>query len=131
MRTGEIWHLHIGGEVIRTTAEHPFWVMGKGWTETNQLQAGDLLASHEGQWTRVEEVFNTGEWERVYNLGVGECHTYFVGCKDWGFSVWCHNAGPNGCFVRLAAGKSQSIVNRGGRFADLDASTKRFFGPEG
>ena len=32
-RTGRILHLHFpGGELIRTTPEHPFWVEGKEWT---------------------------------------------------------------------------------------------------
>jgi hypothetical protein len=30
VRTGRIWHLHAGGQVIRTTGEHPFYVVGKG-----------------------------------------------------------------------------------------------------
>jgi hypothetical protein len=28
----------------------------------------------------------------VYNVRVAECHTYFVGCPEWGFSAWAHNA---------------------------------------
>jgi hypothetical protein len=27
----------------------------------------------------------------VYNLEVEDCHTYFVGCEEWGFSVWVDN----------------------------------------
>ncbi len=91
VRTGEIWHLHVGSEVIRTTAEHPFWVKEKGWVATNELQQGDLLASQDGQWILVEEVFNTGIWERVYNLRIGEFQTYFVGSGNWTFCVWAHN----------------------------------------
>ena len=30
VRTGRILHLHVGGQVIRTTAEHPFFVDGIG-----------------------------------------------------------------------------------------------------
>jgi hypothetical protein len=29
---------------------------------------------------------------KVYNLRVADWHTYFVGCDEWGFSVWAHNA---------------------------------------
>ena len=29
----------------------------------------------------------------VYNLRIADYHTYFVGSRDWGFSVWAHNAG--------------------------------------
>ena len=27
----------------------------------------------------------------MYNVEVEEFHTYFVGCDEWGFSVWAHN----------------------------------------
>lgn len=33
-----------------------------------------------------------GEVSTVYNLEVEGFHTYFVGCREWGFSVWAHNA---------------------------------------
>jgi hypothetical protein len=31
----------------------------------------------------------------VYNVRVADFHTYFVGCDEWGFSVWAHNS----CYV--------------------------------
>jgi hypothetical protein len=37
-------------------------------------------------------VSDRGEVVTVYNLSVGEYHTYFVGSSAWGFSVWAHNA---------------------------------------
>lgn len=37
-------------------------------------------------------MFDTGCWETVYNFRVADWHTYFVGCDEWGFSVWAHNA---------------------------------------
>jgi hypothetical protein len=88
---GRILHVHAGAEVIRTTAMHPFWVIGKGWTEAERLQPGDRLASHDGQTAIVREVYNTGETETVYNLRIADYHTYFVGGPEWGFSVWAHN----------------------------------------
>src|SRR5262249_38908229 len=51
-----------------------------------------LLGGHDGQWSAVEELFDTREFEPVYNLRVAEYHTYFVGSRGWGFSVWAHNA---------------------------------------
>jgi hypothetical protein len=39
----------------------------------------------------VEEVFDTGQYETVYNVRIADYHTYFVGGEDWGFSVWAHN----------------------------------------
>jgi hypothetical protein len=86
-----LWHVHVGGQVIRTTDEHPFWVLGKGWVGARHLQAGDLLVGRDGDKTPVEEVYETGEIECVHNFRVGEHHTYFVGGADWGFNVWAHN----------------------------------------
>ncbi len=87
-RTARVLHLHVGGEVIRTSAEHPFWIHGRGWLPASQLGAGDLLVSHDGQVKPVEDVLDTGEYETVYNVRVAEFHTYFVGGQAWGFSVW-------------------------------------------
>lgn len=91
VRTGRILHLHIEKQVIRTTAEHPFYVQERGWQAAAALQAGDLLLSHDGRWIAVEEVLDTEEYETVYNLRIADFHTYFVGCGEWGFSVWAHN----------------------------------------
>jgi len=88
----DIWHVHLGGRVIRTTSEHPFWVKGAGWVEAQQLEPGDMLLGLDGRETAVEEVFDTGARETVYNFRVADDHTYFVGSREWGFSVWAHNA---------------------------------------
>jgi hypothetical protein len=37
-------------------------------------------------------VFDTGEWEQVYNIRVAAYHTYFVGSEEWGWVGWAHNA---------------------------------------
>jgi hypothetical protein len=86
-----ILHLHAGGQVLRTTALHPFWVEGKGWTEAERLKPGDRLGSHDGKGVVVRELYDTGETETVYNLRIADYHTYFVGCPAWGWSVWAHN----------------------------------------
>ncbi|MDY3557152.1 polymorphic toxin-type HINT domain-containing protein, partial [Gemmata sp. JC717] len=92
-RTGRVLHLHFGGgELIRTTPEHPFWVDGKGWTAAGSLGAGDRIATLSGEWVPITEVYDTEEWEPVYNLRVADHHTYFVGDDGWGFAAWAHNA---------------------------------------
>jgi hypothetical protein len=91
-RTGCILHLHFpGGEVIRTTPEHPFFVEGKGWIQAGALRDGDRLATLSGEWVAVGEVYDTQTWEPVYNLRVADHHTYFAGDDGWGFSLWAHN----------------------------------------
>jgi len=66
-RWGVIWEVAVGGRLLRTTAEHPFWVRGRGWTAASQLRVGDALRSHDGQWLAVEGVRDTGREEVVYN----------------------------------------------------------------
>jgi hypothetical protein len=92
VRASVLLDLHVGGQVIRTTAEHPFYVLGKGWTAAGEVRVGDQLSSHDGRWLRVEKLVATSAYEKVYNLRVAVFHTYFVGGADWGFSVWAHNA---------------------------------------
>jgi hypothetical protein len=87
----EIWHLHVRDQVIRTTAEHPFWVKGQGWMPTRELQPGDVLVGRDGEETSVADLCATGVWETVYKFRVADYHTYYVGDADWRFSVWAHN----------------------------------------
>ncbi len=90
-RFGFVVQLRVGGRVIKTTVEHPFCVRDKGWLPAGELQRGDLLCSHEGQWLAVEEIVGSGDYGKLYNLRVADYHTYFVGAEGWGFSVWAHN----------------------------------------
>ncbi len=88
----QLIHVGVGGQAIRTTSEHPFYVRGKGWTACKNLQEGDLLRSHDGKWVTVETLNYTNEYHVVYNLRIAEYHTYFVGSRNWKFSVWAHNS---------------------------------------
>ncbi len=92
VRVAPILAVRVAGVEVRTTAEHPFYVLWKGWTGAAFLEDGDLLLSHDGQVLRVEGVTDTGEVTTVYNFQVEEFHTYFVGGDGWGFSIWAHNA---------------------------------------
>jgi Holliday junction resolvase-like predicted endonuclease len=104
-----IWHLHVGGQVIRTTSEHPFWVRGKGWVAAQELQEGDLLSSHDGKWIAIEECMDAGYAEAVYNCRVAEFATYFVGdFAHWGFDLWAHNL----CSPRMITGASGEQLAR-------------------
>ncbi len=61
-----------------------------------ELQVDDLFVGHDGNWVPVQDLLDTGEYETVYNLRITDYHTYFVGCRDWGFSVWAHNTNDCG-----------------------------------
>ena len=84
--------IHVGGQIIRTTAEHPFWVVGRGWVAAHQMMLGDLLLGADGEQTAVTLVDGPNEPAPVYNLEVVAYHTYLVGSRLWGFSIWVHNA---------------------------------------
>ena len=70
--------VRVNGKEIETTPEHPFYVDGKGWTEAQELEVGDLLIGTDGQLTPVEDVRFTGETKPVYNMSITNDHTYFV-----------------------------------------------------
>lgn len=91
-RQAEIVTLTVSGQEIRTTAEHPFYIIGKGWLIAAELQVGDQFASHDGNCGKLESIRRAGEHVDVYNFRVSNWHTYFVGSDEWGFSVWAHNA---------------------------------------
>jgi hypothetical protein len=92
VRVAPVISLTIRGRTIRTTKEHPFYVQGKGWTAAGELRKGDLLWTEAKTWLQLDAVEDHGEVETVYNFRVADYHTYFVGCSEWGFSVWAHNA---------------------------------------
>jgi hypothetical protein len=125
VNTGRVLELRVGGRTIKTTAEHPFYARGLGWTAAGVLHPGDELPGHTGSWTAVESVADSGDFATVYNLNIEEDHTYFVGSLGWGFSLWAHNAsssadgGGSGC-----AGGSGSASNApnnatGGKYSNL------------
>ena len=78
--------------MIRTTLKHPFFTNDRGWVPVKELHPGDWILTASDNWIAVEEVYDTGDWELVYNVRVADHHTYFVGDDDWGWSAWAHNA---------------------------------------
>jgi hypothetical protein len=91
VRVAPIWAVQVAGQSIRTTAEHPFYVVGRGWIPTRDLSIRDLLMTRCGLIVPVEEVVDPGSVETVYNWRIAEYHTYFVSGTDPGASVWAHN----------------------------------------
>lgn len=108
--SGQILELRVNGQLIETTAEHPFFVAGKGWVPGHELLPGDQLVGLEDQTSLVESVVSTQQRTTVYNIRVAEDHTYFVGCREWGFELWVHNAYS----VKQAADGTFSVVDESG-----------------
>jgi hypothetical protein len=72
-RTGRVWLLRMeGGQVIRTTPEHPFFPLRTmDWTPAAELQTGDVLRGETGD-IHVEAIEDTGEYATVYNCRVAD-----------------------------------------------------------
>ncbi|MEZ6141260.1 MAG: polymorphic toxin-type HINT domain-containing protein [Zavarzinella sp.] len=87
IRVAPILNLHLGGRIIRTTAEHPFYVQDQGWVPAKFLQPGDLLQTEDQQYLPVEGVADSCEVETGYNFRISDYHTYFVGDPTWGLSI--------------------------------------------
>ncbi len=79
-------------EELVCTPEHPFYVVGRGWTSANALRAGDSCLSSNGKRVVFTERENLAQECRVFNIEVEEKHTYFVGV-DSGILVHNHCVG--------------------------------------
>ena len=78
----EILHLYTDEGDIDTTANHPFYVIGKGWGAAGDLAVGDKVFNLDGTTSVVlgSALEKLGEPVLVYNLEVEDFHSYFVGC---------------------------------------------------
>lgn len=74
-------------EIIGTTDEHPWRLVGGDWATTAELYPGAQLVTADGRGAVVVSIGQTDRIERTYNFEVEGFHTYFVG--DAG--LWVHN----------------------------------------
>jgi hypothetical protein len=75
----------IDGEELETTPEHPFYVEGKGWVETEDLQVGDDICNADGSTGEVEAITIEQTTQEMYNLSVDEAHTFYMGLDRYLF----------------------------------------------
>jgi intein/homing endonuclease len=115
-RVGLVCELEVsGGRRIGTTAEHPFYVAGKGWTAAGELQPGDrILGLGPQEGVAVVAVRATGRWVPLYNLRIADYHTYFVGDRDWEGALWAHNS----CNLHLGKDYDREVQEVGDRIAN-------------
>ncbi len=75
-------HLYTDEGSIDTTANHPFYVIGKGWVAAGDLAVGDEVYNLDGTTSTIlgSEIEVLDEPVFVYNLEVEDLHSYFVGC---------------------------------------------------
>ncbi|MFJ6207374.1 polymorphic toxin-type HINT domain-containing protein [Lysinibacillus sp. NPDC092081] len=84
----ETYNITVGSEVITTTDEHPFWIVGKGWVETKNLVVGDVLTTSKGKELTIKNIEVKKEHDTVYNFRVKDFHTYFVS----NLGIWTHDS---------------------------------------
>lgn len=79
--TQEWYHVFVGGQEIVCTAEHPFYVVGKGFVPARGLNEGDNLISSNGVQVKIDSLkIEYLEFpETTYNFEVEDFHTYYVG----------------------------------------------------
>ena len=92
------------GEII-TTEEHPFWVLGKGWTRASELTSNDIFIMQNGltiqaRGISIKKVSNP---IKVYNFEVKDWHTYYVSNSN----ILVHNS----CSLKFAR-KSASQIEK-------------------
>ena len=81
--------LTLGGDVVRTTREHRFWVPdAQAWAAAAALAVGTRVLAVDGRPVRVEQHRMYEAEADTYNVEVAELHTYFVGTPG----VLVHNA---------------------------------------
>jgi len=66
----------VGGESIRTTRGHPFWVSGIGWQMAKELKPGEML--HTPRGPLPIEAIGEDAPAICYNLVVAEFGNYFI-----------------------------------------------------
>lgn len=77
-------------EWVEATAGHPFYVVGRGWTDADQVSDGDQFMSEDGVSVEVRDTRYSTRVAIVHNLTVDRLHTYFVATVDT--AVLVHNA---------------------------------------
>ncbi|MFB7325548.1 polymorphic toxin-type HINT domain-containing protein, partial [Streptomyces sp. NPDC056190] len=100
---------------LQATAEHPLWVVGKGWTKAVYVKVGDRLLSPSGERVTVRVVRDLGEVEGqlVFNLNVGNVHTFTV--SDGASEEVVHNS--NECPIVPVRGRAGGGIVSPGPFA--------------
>ena len=114
--TDEIYKIHVGGQAIEATYNHPFWVDGKGWTFVKDLKVGDLLVQSGGNTLKIDSIELLHKHVTVYNMTVDEFHTYFV--SDLG--IWVHNTKCS--YKDITVGKSVRNISTNVTRTDFEKS---------
>ncbi|MDI1442701.1 polymorphic toxin-type HINT domain-containing protein [Polyangium sp. 6x1] len=67
------------GEELRVTAEHPIFVVGRGYVHARALASGDVLLGENGAPVTLDARTDFDHRTTVYDLSVDGLHNYFAG----------------------------------------------------
>jgi hypothetical protein len=90
---------HGTSHTIRTTDEHPFWIREQqAFVAARDLVPGMSVAGPNEERQTLQSVNRElyPDSIRVYNLNIGEFHTYFVAASKHDVPILVHNAGAAG-----------------------------------
>lgn len=77
--TQGIYEIKAGNEIIFVTAEHPMYVLGKGWIKVKDLKNGYVLKSFDDEAKiKIKSIKRLVQNVMVYNIEVDGNHDYFV-----------------------------------------------------
>ncbi|WP_426448479.1 polymorphic toxin-type HINT domain-containing protein [Paenibacillus sp. S-38] len=113
----EIFYLHIGGEVIEVTGEHPFWLDDKGWTLVKDLKVNDLLVTSDGRKISIDKIEKEPREATVYNFEVKDFNSYFVS----NLGIWVHNCQVGTYTITFQSG---TVYHGKGPISRMDQSAK-------
>jgi RHS repeat-associated protein len=86
----DLVRLEIGGDVVRTTEDHPFWnATDNEWQRADELSVGDSVLTADGRRVKVGVLLGTAGRGSAYNLTIEGLHTYHV--LFGGDAVLVHN----------------------------------------
>jgi RHS repeat-associated protein len=116
--------------VVIATDQHPFWVTDDGtWVDAEDLTAGDLLRTPDGDLVEVTGVRAFTTAARVHNLTVAGVHTYYV--QAGAAELLVHNCGK----VKIEEFRANPSVGKGRNVAHADVNVeglpRDFFGVSG
>ncbi len=70
--------IHVGTTTVTATPEHPFWVIGAGWTAAGELRRGSALLTKDDVIVHIDYVDRREGNFQVFNFEVANAHTYYV-----------------------------------------------------
>ena len=72
------FELQLDDEIVTVTGKEEFWIKDEKWVQAQDLEAGDLLQTEDGDFVVVDGIeVREGSYE-VFNFEVEDFHTYFV-----------------------------------------------------